>query len=501
MSNQHPPNSAIRDNTQGTFLIAGLAALCALAVLVLQMIGGKNSSVSLALLTILISGFITLWRFRKYGLDPLALFSAAFLMYDGVLLLRLSLVSNSSVLLYPTTFGDETYAAAGGLCVLAAATVLLTMLTWEGVVGTTRAVKFARLSDASASSWFWVGVFCYIVGLILYYLQFEQFGGYLASLTIQRGERFALAGDDSALSYPYMALVVPGIACMCYGSLTSSRKLRRAAFYVFTAIWCLLVLLQGDRRLVLQAVLAVLGVTAVVKPRVLRLRARTWILIAAAYCLFVAFGYARSFISSIATGATSSSDAFHDLGDQMSGDWLTPDNSEFAGPYLSLLVGVSSHAENRNGASYYESFFTVLPRFIYPGQKPELITHEFDRAMHEGGGTVGGWGFNPVAEAYANLGVVGVVLIFMLWTIYFLLMKSIRSFGEWGVLLSAVLLSEAVNANRIDFRNVYWETSYFVVGIAAAWMVKGLMSRTFDLPAVRNSINSQRIAVAREGAI
>jgi oligosaccharide repeat unit polymerase len=488
MSNQQLSNGALRDNTRGSFLIAGFAALCALAVLVLQIIGGRNSSVSLALVTILISGFITVWRFRKYGLDPLAIFSAAFLMYDGVLLLRLSLVSSTSVLVYPTTFSNDSYAAAGTLCVLAAATVLLTMLAWEGVMGKERAIEYRTLSESSAFSWFWVGVFFYFIGLVLYYLQFQQFGGYFASLALQRGDRFGLASAESALSYPYMAFVVPGIACMCYGALTSAKQLRRAAFYALTTLWCLLVLLQGDRRVVLQACLTVLGVIAVAKPQTLRLRARTWILIAATYVLFVAFGYVRNFISSVATGETSPSQAVSDLGDQMSGEWLAPENSEFAGPYLSLLVGVSSHSEHLYGTSYYESFFTVLPRFMYPGQKPELLTHEFDREMHAGGGTIGGWGYNPVAEAYRNFGVVGVLLIFMLWTIYFLLIKSIRFWGECGVLLSAVLLSEAVNANRIDFRNVYWETTYFMVGIAAAFMVKETISRMLGRPPVRNSI-------------
>src|ERR1700678_3829383 len=43
MSNQLPSNRPLRDNTQGTFLIAVFAALCALTVLVLQIVGGKNS--------------------------------------------------------------------------------------------------------------------------------------------------------------------------------------------------------------------------------------------------------------------------------------------------------------------------------------------------------------------------------------------------------------------------------------------------------------------------
>ena len=89
-----------------------------------------------------------------------------------------------------------------------------------------------------------------------------------------------------------------------------------------------------------------------------------------------------------ATGETSTSQALSEVNDQMSSDWLTPEHSEFAGPYLSLLMAVSGHSESLNGATYYESLLTVLPRFMYPGQKPELLTHEFDRQMHRGGGAI-----------------------------------------------------------------------------------------------------------------
>lgn len=473
-------SSQLQARSGCTLLLAGLCALCVLVVLVLQIAGGEASSVSLAILTILTSGFIAVWRIKKYGFDPLGLFAAAFLLYDGLLLLRLSLVSNSSVLLYPTSFGDETYAAAGGLCVLAAIAILFTMLAWEGVVRDRRQTDFRMPKERSARAWFWVGFVCYLAGLILYYMQFQQFGGYLASLAMQRGDRFELAGDANALSYPYMAFVVPGLACMCYGSQNNGKRFRAASFYILSSVWCLLVLLQGDRRLVLQAILTIVGVLAVIKPETLRLKARTLIVMAAAYCLFIVFGYARNYISSIATGETSTSQALSDVNDQMSSDWLTPEHSEFAGPYLSLLMAVSGHSEGLNGATYYESFLTVLPRFMYPGQKPELLTHEFDRQMHRGGGAISGWGYNPVAEAYVNFGVAGVSVIFVLWTLYFLAIREIRTWGDWGLLLSAALLSEAVNANRIDFRNVYWETTYFIAGITVAAVLKAIISKLWN---------------------
>ncbi len=463
-------------------MLAGFAAACVLIVLVLQIVSAQNSPVSLALLTILISGFTSVWQFRKYGLDPLGLFCLGFLLYDGLLLLRLSLVSGTSVMLYPTSFGYETYAAAGILCIIAATAVLLTIFVWELTGSSSECAYFVRPDASASAAWFWAGICSYLTGIVLYYLQFQQYGGYLAALTMTRGERFGLAGDSGSLSYPYLAFIVPSIACLCYSSQISDKKYQRIAFYALTALWCILVLAQGDRRLVLQSALTVAGVMAVVRPQALRLRMRSWLLIVAAYCFFAVFGNARSFISAIAAGETSVAQAVAELNEEMSNDWLTPEHSEFAGPYLSLLVASSGHSERLLGSSYYESFLTVLPKFMYPGQKPELLTRQFDEEMHQGSGTISGWGYNPVAEAFVNFGVLGVALIFAFWTLYFLAIRSFRRRGEWGILLSAVLLSEAVNANRIDFRNVYWETTYFTIGLlltgAVALVLKKLHQRT-----------------------
>jgi hypothetical protein len=123
-------------------LLAVVAAACVLIVLVLQIVSTQNSPVSLALLTILISGFTGVWQFRKCGLDPVGLFCCGFVLYDGLLLLRLSLASASSVMLYPTSFGYETYAAAGSLCAIAAVAVLLT--TGFGAVGAFLALVAGR---------------------------------------------------------------------------------------------------------------------------------------------------------------------------------------------------------------------------------------------------------------------------------------------------------------------------------------------------------------------
>src|SRR5450755_1394896 len=147
-------------------LLAGFAAACVIIVLALQTVSAQNSPVSLALLTIVISGFAGVWQFRKYGFDPLALFCWSFALYDGLLLFRLCLVSNSSVLLYPTSFGYETYAAAGGMCVIAAAAVLITTFLWELMGARSDRNPFRPPKATASTAWFWAGGFCYVAGIL-----------------------------------------------------------------------------------------------------------------------------------------------------------------------------------------------------------------------------------------------------------------------------------------------------------------------------------------------
>jgi len=74
-----------------------------------------------------------------------------------------------------------------------------------------------------------------------------------------------------------------------------------------------------------------------------------------------------------------------------------------------------------------------------------------------------------------------------------LAMGSLRLLGTWGILVYSVLLSEAVNANRIDFRNVYTESVYFIVGMIIAASLNTVLvgigkmgTRDQPVPAARN---------------
>jgi hypothetical protein len=472
---------AARPNRNCTVGLVFAAAI--LITLALQVVDTSKAAISLSIITMLLAGFTAYWRFSKQGIDALGIFCLAFAIYDGLILFRLATIGAGNELPYPTTFSTDTYSDAGVLVSLAATVMCLTTLFWETLVNPVLFSPVACSRTATqvrrrgSEMWFWSGLTSYVTGLVMYFLQFAQLGGYVATLSMDRGERFSAANDRVLLSYPFGAFIVPGLAAMIFASYTNENKLQRFFSWLFVSVWCVLIILQGDRRLVLQAVLAIVGVLSVVQTNMLRLRFRTWVLIFIGYALFSTFGSNRYLINLVAGRQMSIQEAFSQVSDEWSGNWIAPENTEFAGPYFSLLSVVSESSQHIYGESYYDSFLFIVPKALYPGQKPELLTHKFDQQVHQGGGTVYGWGYNPVAEAFLNFGTIGVAVIFVLWSVFFLCLAFIKQRGVLGLFIFSVLLSESVNANRIDFRDVYCESVYLICGVIVISFMNRLYSR------------------------
>jgi O-antigen polysaccharide polymerase Wzy len=451
--------------------VAFLFAAAVFGVLALHTLDSSKTAESLSVITMLLAGMTAYWRFRAHGLDAMGLFCTAFAGYDGLLLFRLATVSGEEHLVYPSAFSQDTYTNVGILVALAATVVCITALSWETVI----APRFKQSAAGSRTQselrrrgpemWFWAGMISYIGGLIMYFLQYAQLGGYLATLAMDRGERYSAGTYANLLSYPFAAFVVSGLAGMFLGAYSGNSGGQRAWSWFVAAVWSCLLILQGDRRLVMQALLAVVGVLSVVRPKMLQLRFRTWVLLVLGYAFLSMFGHVRYLINPIISGQTTFQGAFAEVSDNASQEWFTPENTELAGPYYSLLSVVSESTQHIYGKSYYDSLLLVIPKRLYLGEKPELLTRQFDEQVHQGGGTVYGWGYNPIAEAYLNFGTLGVALIFVLWSLLFLCLDVIKNHATSGLLVFAVLLSEAVNANRIDFGVVYTESVYMVIGV------------------------------------
>jgi hypothetical protein len=232
---------------------------------------------------------------------------------------------------------------------------------------------------------------------------------------------------------------------------------------------------QGERRMVLQAVFAVISVTLFTSLSSTRLKMKHLLIAIVAYAAFSIAGELRLFIPYIAGGkALYSADLnvpHHRVSDLSDMDFfldsMKPEYSELAGPYLSVLYNAERVKDYSFGSSYVGTIFTFLPRILYPGTKPLSPVEKLDLDMHRGSGPVSGWGYSPIAEAFQNFGTPGVCVISSLWMGAFIVLSGFRN-SRWGLLVAAVLSSETVNANRIDFRTVYLESFFCIVGVLLA---------------------------------
>jgi hypothetical protein len=212
--------------------------------------------------------------------------------------------------------------------------------------------------------------------------------------------------------------------------------------------------------------LSIVVIAVAFRPKLFRFKFIHLALIVASYIFFMLFGQVREVLPGLLLGKMNTKEAQSIIESKATLEWILPEHTEFAAPYLALLESVNQEKEPLYGKSYYQSLVSILPRALYPGDKPLSHSREFSeriRSLYLPMETsTQGWGFNPVAEAYDNGESLGVIVLFGSWTLFFILLETIR----WGqgtrLIIFALLVPEAINANRIDFTVVYTESMYQV---------------------------------------
>lgn len=430
-----------------------------------DVVAGPRLTWVVASVPLVIPIFVAYAAMKERGIwDPTVLFPAFFGIYNGLILVRLLSADVRSRLAYPVKFVDETFFRAGLFSALAAVSLALTWCLWKPI-------QHRRISILDVTTSFYVGLICYVLGLLMYLLQYFEIGGYWAALAMNRVKRFEVM--TTAISLPYFSFVLVGLVLMVIAGTTVRKRILTVAL---SALWCILVMAQGDRRLFLQAVFAVASAATFVGARSTRIKLRHIVLALVAFLGLSAFGALRQQIPSLLGHVhrqviSASSD------DSSLLDSAKPENSELAGPLLSVLYNAEHVREYSLGASYVISIFTLLPRFLYPA-KPPAPAAELAIQMHHGGThfPVAGWGYSPIAEAFLNFGIPGVCLIFSCWMSAFVLLSRLRNY-KWGLVTAAVLSSEALNVNRIDFRTVYLESVSCLVCVALAALMVRVLQR------------------------
>ena len=455
-------------------LVIACTSLCLVAAAIGWFVNPGELTLPLALVSLIPPLGVAFVRARRNGIvDPLAVFALCFAAYNGVLLVRMNYGINP----HETPFATDgpLFFHAG---ILSGFGSLGLVIGWM-LSKNSRLDQIAPKSHRQSTASFPTGIAFYLVGIALYMAQYWQVGGYMQSVAMDRGQRFELL--THAVSLPYEGFILSGLCLMVYASVgVAKSRLMLSAAACF--IWLVLVLLQGDRRLALQMIMALAVIIGTLRPNVTRLRPLALVSIAAAYSAAVIFGQYRTLIYDLAAGRSTLKQA-QVLADSEESIMGKPEDSELGGPYISVLYYSRGMEPLRWGSSYALSIPAVVPKVMYPGTKRPAISADLDLALYEGVGPVYGWGFSPIAEGFANFGYAGPFGMIVLWSMFFAWLGSNRYRNLAGAVICAVLLQEAVNANRIDFRYVYFESVYCsIVAILAVMVMKAVAGLTDKHP-------------------
>ena len=105
----------------------------------------------------------------------------------------------------------------------------------------------------------------------------------------------------------------------------------------------------------------------------------------------------------------------------------------------------------RLGTTYVEGLATLVPGFLYPGEKPVQITYEFrDRFFpsEAARGDVAGTGFSSILEAYLNLGTAGVLIMYALVGVLLCALEQWRHRPPYGPLAYLLLVPFTQSLHR-----------------------------------------------------
>ncbi|MBE3591909.1 oligosaccharide repeat unit polymerase [Thermoanaerobacter sp. RKWS2] len=438
------------------------------------------------LITFLIFSFsgLTIWlRYRNHGAnDPLLLFTTVFLLYNGVLSLQVAWEfanGREPLLLYPVTFSYNTFLEASITSCLASAGLL---------VGTVLIMLFSSKKSLASrtyiteisSSFFKIGLFAFLFGLLLFFLDFQRIGGFVYALSLARGVRGMLLSSLRG-NLPYAPFVFVGLA-MVWADY-SYRRIGKFWPYLLLGIWILLMLLQGDRRFLTYGILiSFFTYTAIRYPK-LQIKGKYIILLAVLLLTFFFFAQIRWMFPLILAGKMSLGETFKWIQNNFSLDWFIPGKNEFAGPYFTLLYSLQYSWPKEApllGTTYLQAIPNLLPRSLYPGEKPLGISQIFAIFIHQEymptRESIIGWGYSPVAEAYNNFGFLGPFIVFFIFTICWELISRLRFKDKKGLIIYSLLIPQVLNLNRIDFMWVFQEGMYFVVVGLLLLVLRSIMS-------------------------
>jgi len=117
------------------------------------------------------------------------------------------------------------------------------------------------------------------------------------------------------------------------------------------------------------------------------------------------------------------------------------------------------------GDSYLQAFQYILPRSIHPGEKRKNIGDRFGEYIKNKYDLEGkkGFGFSPIAESYLNFGIIGIIVVFTIYTFILhlcqILMNNKNIYLQiLGFTYMTTLFMYFRNSFAGQFSNFFWLT-------------------------------------------
>ncbi len=205
-----------------------------------------------------------------------------------------------------------------------------------------------------------------------------------------------LEAKKSGFFFPYFYLMIGAI------SIVALYEERGYYSWLIFGMFAMLNLSGGSRRHVLAALIAIIASKSLKGVRF----SKTWLITVFLFALTIG----------IVAGATRGNLALSDITDRKILQTLT----EFVRPNTSLLYYINDQNELLWGKSFWDSMLQAVPGALLPIEKPTNLGTQFRSILGKSGvfpgRRVAGQGFSPVAEILLNLSLIGVPIVFFIFT-------------------------------------------------------------------------------------
>jgi len=358
---------------------------------------------------------------------------------------------------------------------------------WLGSLGILASLLFNKKSNAKVqekiiSPDFLLGVKLvsiagFLIGVFLLMLDYGRFGNIFELLAMKRDVRMSLISSTRGnLPYLYFLFVS---SSMYFCSIVYSGKRKIVKKYAFFGLAVLpiisLWLFEGERGNIMTLGLILLAIWS--SRYLIKVSIKWVIFLGLLWILFSFIGYIRGAVT-VAIRTYNPKVIVSYIKERAEWRWLYP--REFSGPYLTLTTSIDRKEELKYGQTYLEAIQYLLPRSLFPGEKPLTIGHEFGEYMQsliDHKGKIG-MGFLPVAEAYINFGWIGPGVMMFLIGVCINYLSSFRKKNRFlWIILYANLLPLAWKFNRTGFANCFFYTIYTIGTLVLLYILVLLFSQ------------------------